>query len=234
MRSYRGSTLLIASAFAVGMASLVGCASEPTIDTSPGTEVSFDGLYKIKGGKADEAWARPDADISQYSKIKLQGVGIQYRPGGDTRRTYSPNTIRDHFALTENQKKRFAELVTTTVREELGKSEQFTLVEESGPDVLLVKGALTDVVSFVPPDPAGRTEIFLSKVGEATLVLEISDSMTDTVLARAVDRRAAEDQMGLTRSNRAMNTSEVRRAVRYWARALRERLDELKVAAEQE
>lgn len=75
-------------------------------------------------------------------------------------------------------------------------------------------GALTDIVSFVPPDLARRTEVFLSKVGEATLVLEISDSMTETVSARAFDRRAAEDQMGLTRSNRAMKTSEVRPAVR--------------------
>ena len=67
-----------------------------------------------------------------------------------------------------------------------------------------------------------------------SLIPTALEIMTETVLARAVDRRAAEDQMGLTRTDRAKNTSEVRRAVSYWARALRERLDELKVAAEQE
>ena len=234
MRGYRSSELFIASMLVFGSLALGGCASEPTIDTGPDAEVSFDGLYKIKGGTADEAWARPDTDISQYSKIMLQGVGIQYRPGGDARKTYSPNSIRDHFELTEKQKERFAALVTTIAREELGRSKQFTLVEEPGPDVLLIQGGLLDVVSYVPPDNIGRGEIYLSRVGEATLVLEISDSMTETVLARAVDRRAAEDQTGLSRSNRASNTSEVRRMIRFWARTLRERLDEFKGAAEKE
>lgn len=232
MCSYRSSRLLLTAVLAVGIISLIGCASEPTIDTSPVAEVSFDGLYKIKGGKSDEAWARPDTDISQYSKIMLQGVGIHYRPGGDARKIYSPNSIRDHFELTEKQKERFAELVTTIAREELGRSKQFTLVDEAGPDVLLIQGGLLDVVSYVPPDNIGRGEIYLSRVGEATLVLEISDSMTETVLARAVDRRMAENQTGLSRSNRVSNTSEVRRMIRFWARTLRERLDEFKGAAE--
>jgi len=65
-----GLTLLIAG--------VAGCAgSTPTIDTSPEAEVTFDGLYPVKGGSADAAWARPGSDISQYSKIMLQGVGIE-------------------------------------------------------------------------------------------------------------------------------------------------------------
>ena len=216
------------------MALIAGCAgSNPTIDTSPEAEVTFDGLHEVKGGRADKAWARPDADIEQYSKIKLQGVGIQYRPGGDTSRHYNPRTVGDHFELTEQQKARLIEIVSESFRKELGKSEYFTLVEESGPDVLLIKGALIDVVSFVPPDSVGNVDIYLSRVGEATLVLEIADSMTGTVLARAVDRRAAEDAArGFSESNRVMNSAEVRRMVNQWARLLRERLDDHKAPAE--
>ena len=57
----------------------------------------------------------------------------------------------------------------------------------------MIRAGLLDVVSFVPPDPVGgRTEIYLSRVGEATLVLEIRESESGATLIRAVDRRAAE------------------------------------------
>ena len=111
--------------------------------------------------------------------------------------------------------------------DELGKSEKYTLVNESGPDVLLVRGALLDVVSYVPPEPIGRGSIYLSRVGEATLVLEVRDSITEAILVRTVDRRAAEAMGGwLQESNRVTNTSEVRRLAKRWASLLRTRLDE--------
>lgn len=219
--------------FVAIVALLGGCAgSTPTIDTSPEAEVTFDGLHEIKGGRANKAWARPDADIAQYSKIRLQGAGIQYRSGGDARKRYNPSTVGKHFEVTEKQKARLVEVVSEAFREELAKSEYFTLVEESGPDVLLIRGALIDVVSFVPPEPIGRAEVFLSRIGEATLVLEISDSMTETVLARAVDRRAAEGAGNFSRSSRGRNASEVRRMVNQWASLLRERLDDYKAPKE--
>ena len=101
------------------------------------------------------------------------------------------------------------------------------MVNESGPDVLLIRGALLDVVSYVPPEPIGRVDIYLRSVGEATLVLEIRDSITDAILVRVVDRKAAEDVGGrLQESNRVTNTAEVRRLAKRWASALRKRLDE--------
>lgn len=198
----------------------------PTIDTSPGAEVTFDGLYPVQGGRADAAWARPDVDISKYSKIMLQGAGIEYRPGGEAGRTWSARSSGGPYEVTKRQKEEFRKIVAEKFLEELGKSEYFTLVNEPGPDVLLIRGAILDVVSYVPPEPVGgRTDIYLSRVGEATLVLEIRDSITEAILARAVDRRAADNMSGFAESNRVTNTAEVRRLVGSWARLLRERLD---------
>lgn len=209
------------------VAILAGCAgANPTVDTSNEAEMTFDGLYPIKGGTADQAWARPGADLSQYSRIMLQGVGIEYRPGGESGRLYHSRTSADHYEISDQQKRRFEALLRESFLEELGKSERFTIVGEPGPNVLLVRGGLLDVVSFVPPEPIGRNEIYLSRVGEATLVLEIRDSVSEAILARAVDRRAAEDLgRGFRESNRVTNTAEVRRMVRTWARLLREHLD---------
>ncbi len=131
--------------------------------------------------------------------------------------------------MTEQQKDRFRNLVGEVFLEELSKSERYTIVNESGPDVLLIRGAILDVVSYVPPNAvSGRVDVYLSAVGEATLVLEIRDSITEAILARAVDRDLAEQTGGIMMgSNRVTNRAEVRRLVRRWAYLLRERLDEL-------
>lgn len=217
--------LFLASVFTLIIA---GCATPPpTVDTSAEAEMTFDGLYPVSNSRADAAWARPDIDLTPYSKIMLQGVGIEYRPGGETGRSLSSRSSGGPFEVTEAQKDGFEALMRETFLEELGKSEHFTIVTEPGPDVLLVRGALLDVVSYVPPETVGRSEVYLSRVGEATLVLELRDSITEAILARAVDRRAAE-QVGDTfiRSNRVSNATEIRRLARTWARLLRERLDE--------
>ena len=206
-----------------------GCAtSTPTIDTGPDAEVTFDGLHEIKGGTADKSWARPDMDLSQYSKIRLQGAGIEYRPGGEAGRTSMARSRGGPYEVTDKQKERLRQVVAEAFLDELGKSEKYTLVNESGPDVLLVRGALLDVVSYVPPEAVGgRVDVYLSSIGEATLVLEVRDSITEAILARAVDRRAAEDMGGMMQeSNRVTNTSEVRRLAKRWASLLRTRLDE--------
>lgn len=196
------------------------------IDTSDDAQVTYDGLYPVTGGSADAAWARPGVDLSEYSKIKLQGVGIEYRPGGETGRLYYSRATEDYYAITETQKKAFEALVTEAFLKELGQSAHFTIVDEVGPEVLLVRGGLLDVVSYVPPEPVGGSEIFLSRVGEATLVLELRDSVSDAIIARAVDRRAAENKArGFSRSNSVSNAAELRRMVNTWARLLRERLD---------
>lgn len=220
--------------FVIAIFTLAGCAStSPTLDKSPEAEVTFDGLYPVKDSRADAAWAREGVDLSQYSKIMLQGVGVEYRPGGEAGRTYRARADGGPFEVTERQKKAFEKTIWEEFREELAESEHFTLVDEAGPDVLLIRGGLLDVVSYVPPDLGGaRDRVFLSRVGEATLVLEIRDSITEAIMARAVDRRAAESAFDLQESNRVNNASEVKRLARTWARILRERLDEFGAPAE--
>ena len=92
---------------------------------------------------------------------------------------------------------------------------------------LLINSGLLDVVSRVPPETIGRSNIYISSVGEATLVLEIRDSMSGAIFARAVDRRAAEREAWLMDSNRVTNRAEVRRLARAWGRRLRQGLERL-------
>ena len=101
-------------------------------------------------------------------------------------------------------------------------------MHERGDDVLILQGALLDVVSKVPPDHVGRSEIYLSSVGEATLVIEALDSMSEEVIFRAVERRAAERVGSQPIQSTSVTTwSEVRRLIRRWATTLRKGLDSI-------
>ena len=207
---------------------LVACTTAPpTIQTGPDAELSFDGLHKVDNSQADVAWARPDFDISGYTKIWLVGAGIEYRQVKNRGRTSVDRTRGGPYFIDDKSRAQFEELVGKVFKEELEKIEKFELVDGPGPDVLMIRGGLLDVTSYVPPDPVGgRSVVFLSSVGEATLVLELRDSETGTILARSIDRRAAETIGGtFTRSNSVTNSAEARRLIRYWGTRLREGLD---------
>ncbi len=80
------------------------------------------------------------------------------------------------FPLTDEQKARLQKTLREAFLKELGNVERFEIVTEPGPDVLMIKGAMLDVVSRVPPEP----------LGQATRLIELVDSQSGTVLARAV------------------------------------------------
>ena len=207
---------------------LTGCeTTPPTIQTGPDAELSFDGLHKVDNSKADVAWARPDIDLSGYTKIWPVGAGVEYRQVKNRGRTSMDRTKGGPYFIDDKSRAQFEELVGTVFKEELKKVKKYELVDGPGPDVLMIRGGLLNVTSMVPPEPiGGRSTVFLSSVGDATLVLELRDSETGTILARSVDRRAAEAIGGtFQRSNSVTNSAEVRRLIKFWAVRLREGLD---------
>lgn len=200
---------------------LVGCTTTPVATN----QMSHDGLVKMERSGFDQVWVKQGYDLSPYKRIKLEGVGIEYRPVKCTSAA-ARRASTDAFCLDDRQKQRLQDIMKEAFTEELGKSTRFKLTNETGPDVLLIRGALLDVVSYVPPDLIGRGDIFLSSVGEATLVFEIRDSASNAILARVADRRAAESATTMPeRSNRVTNAYDVERAARAWASILRNRLD---------
>ncbi len=201
------------------------CATNPTIDTSAEAELSFDGLYPVKGARVSKAWARQDVDLSIYNKIMLEGAGIHYRPVKNVSATRAASSRASEFPISESTKERLEAVLREGFLAELSKTDRFEFVSEPGPDVLLIRGALIDVVSRVPPQRAGRSDVYLSSVGEATLVLELIDSQSEAVLIRSVDRRAAETIGVATSSNSVSNSAEIRRLAGRWGRSLREGLE---------
>jgi hypothetical protein len=212
----------------VSIISLAACTTTPSVQVGAEAEISFDGLHRVDNSKMKYAWVKPDLDLSGYNKLRLVAAGVEYRSVKPATRSSRANSTRDDFPMDAGQRARLEAAVREVFLEELGKSQHFTIVDDEGPDVLEVTGALLDVVSAIPPDTIGRGDYYLSKLGEATLVLEFRDSQSEEILARTVDRRAVEPVF-VQRSARPFNTAEVKRELRRWATTLTERLDALHV-----
>lgn len=210
---------------------ITGCAGTPQFSEDPDA-VTHDGLVRIDRTVMDAVWARPGVDLSGVTKIHFHSLGVEYRnvsgPYSGRAGTGSPRrtTSQSEFQLDEATRALFEEEIGAAFLEEFQRSTVFEIVEEAGPDVLDVHVGLLDVVSRVPPDTVGRSRVFIDRVGEATLVLEVRDSVSHTTLARAVDRRAAESMTAME-SSPPRNRAEVRRLGRRWGQILRDGLEKM-------
>lgn len=206
---------------------IVGCTTTaPSIDTSADAEMSFDGLMPVKNGTFARAWVDPDIDITRYSKILPGEAKFEFRAVRPVPGTSSRSSSRNEFPISEQNQQKLIDTVNEIFNEELGKSKYFTLTDKPGPDVLIIEGAMLDIVSRVPPERAGRSDIFLSRVGEATLVLQLVDSESLETIYRAAERRAAETAGGRAiNANTVTTWAEVKRLARRWATKLRSGLD---------
>jgi hypothetical protein len=205
---------------------LASCASEPTMQSGPDAEVSFDGLTRVDNTKMRNVWVKSGLDLSPYTKVKLVGAGIEYRSVKPASRSSRLNAGRSEFPLNATQKSKLEIMVREVFLEELAKNTYYEVVTEDGADVLSLTGALLDIVSNIPPDPIGRGGVYLSEFGAATLVTELRDSQSGEIFVRSIDRQNAESAF-MREATRGMNMSEVKLAVRHWARALTAGLDKL-------
>ena len=200
-------------------AGLIACETiPPAIQSGPDAEVTFDGLVRVDNSRMDVAWVRPGIDLSSYNQIMLVGAGIKYRSVREVNRLALSRA--SEFPLDAEQRERIEASVREVFNEELAKIDTFQVVQQAGPNTLALTGALIDVVSFVPPERAGRVDYYLSTLGAATLVLELSDSQSNQILARAVDGRAI-DVVFVTEASRVSNTFEFEREMDAWADDIR-------------
>jgi hypothetical protein len=197
-----------------------------------------DDLVQEKG-PWEGTYIHPDADISKYDKLYMWSSLFQFREGGSTSAGTTMKMMSGidsgPFAISDDSKEKFKEIVSEAVVNELGRSKMFEVTDTVGPGTLLVRGAVLDIVSYVPPNLSGGG-IHLSSVGEATMVFELIDAETGVIQARVAERRFIQPQSRMNQVNPApVNSATVWNDVEQWARdqarVLKKELDKAKKKA---
>jgi Protein of unknown function (DUF3313) len=188
---------------------------------SPSGELSYDGLQRRDSKVFEHLWVRKYFDVRSYHQIIFKSPHIEYRPV--MKDSGEPGADSGGFPLTQRQKDSLHDILDAAFRSELAKSKSFKLTTEPGPDVLIIRGDLLDVVSFVPPSESGKGELLkIADIGEATLVMELYDSLSDSIMVRAIERVSATHDANAPPTTAA---EAVQRTATRWASLLRERLD---------
>jgi hypothetical protein len=221
--------LIILFSIVLGMVSLTSVAKKKT--EIP--EYTVEGLKLVPDTK-DIAlvWAEPGADLSQYDRVYLVEPYVAFKKNWqrDQNRGAMKVKTSDMERIKTNVKELFMEVFT----EEL-ENAGYNLANERAEDVLIVKPAIIDL-NVNAPDirTSGRTNTFTSSAGSMTLYMELYDSETDDLLAKALDPTADRDSGFMQWQTGPANRAAAKRMMRPWAEALRKGLDKSREVTRQE
>ncbi len=191
-------------------------------------------LVKVDGAFR-ETFVMPGINFGDFNKVYFWEAQFEYRDVGPARKTRSTmlSTHKREFGISEEDRQKFEEIIGEAFEKEISKAKQFTLVEnidDIDTATLILRGALIDIISNVPPEMVGRADVYLSSVGAATFVMEFIDARTGSVVALVAERRAMEtlnsrSGMATVPANSASVMGDIRRWSGDLARRLRTRLD---------
>ena len=206
-----------------------GCAATPppTLQTGPDAEVTVDGLVRVDNAVVPVAYRKPDMDLTPYTRFMLDPVEVAYQKDPGNRRRSGVAGADDNFALSPSQMETLKGMFREAVVEALTKDDGYELTTEPGPDVLRITASLVDLVVRVPTQREGRQDIYTRSYGLVTVILELHDSQSGEILARAGDRRdpTRDTSAGLAEVSPTFVRSDTRRLFQHWADLLRKRLD---------
>ena len=184
-------------------------------DKTPDT---WDGLVEVKSKKLDTAYLAPGADFRPYTKLLVDPTQAAFRKDWmknmNNRRDLS-RKVDDEMAMDilEAARTNFADVFG----EAFGKA-GYTIVTAPGADVLRISPSVTNLYVNAPDlMTTGRSTTYSANAGEATMILELRDSITGAMLGRVVDRRETRESIGLQQANRVTNTSDFRALFKTWA-----------------
>lgn len=209
---------------------LAGCST-----TSSWPPVTDDGLVRVdhKRSRANAIYILEEADFTGYQRIQLDEPSIAFRKywKQDINSSRTLNRISD--ADMEKMIAKGKELLIEQFTKELEKG-GYAVVSESGLDVLKVKPSLVDLDVYAPdPDNMANTwtRTYTRGAGEATLNLELYDSVSGQLLGRVIDRKIDDDATYMSRIPRSQTTNiaDARMAFASWARMLVKGLGEAKL-----
>lgn len=188
-------------------------------------ETTWDGLVVVEDAELAAAYINPSADFSVFQRVAILEPLVAFRSNWqrDQNRSRSRNIRASDI---ERIKEDVAALFKTEFEERL-EAAGYDIVNIADDDVLILRPAIIDldIAAAEVRGDSGRSRTYTTSASAATLYIELFDSLSNDLLGRAIDRRAAGRGGFATRSNRVTNRADARRVFAVWADTLIEFLD---------
>jgi hypothetical protein len=190
------------------------CANAPS-------KPSKDGLQPFALSQFDEVYRRPDVDFGRWRTLYVEAPQIAYDRGsrGDTRYRDS-----EDYELDERELKQVHEKLVQAIEAEWGRVHGWKLVDEPGPDTLVLQTRLSDFYLYAPlrDDYPGRRRTYTRE--SSRFVLEARLFASDgELLLESRDRRVTGQRDGrqLSLSSSVFFWGQLSRDFQRWAGQLR-------------
>jgi hypothetical protein len=194
-------------------------------------EVTVDGLHRLSDTELAIVYAKPGADLSQYNRVFLADAYVAFKKNWK-RDQNTGGRLKVTTSDMEKMKTGLAALFKEVFTETLVEG-GYEMATERADDVLIIKPAIINL-DVVAPDTTsasmGRSRTYSESTGEMTLYLELFDSVTDDLLAKALDRQFDRETGYFQWQTSVTNRAAANRILKQWANVLKEGLDEARSA----
>jgi hypothetical protein len=174
------------------------------------TTTTVDRYVKVPESRVDSAYVKSGTDFSRFRKLKAAPLEIYYAEGQAAPESQDLARLRQTF--------REAFLA------QIG--DDYPIVDEPGPDVLGVRASVVDLEmsADVGDLPIRGRAAQLVAAGHLSFFMELTDSQTGEVLARAGDEE--KDVEPVVAYEEQRDWDRVQKAAEHWAQLFRDFLDE--------
>ena len=211
-----------------GAISALGVSAE-LLAKQPVPQVTPEGLHLQKSKDARLVYVKPGATFDKYNRVAILETHVEFSK--NWQRQYNANVTGLQGRITNDDMDRMKANVAAEFKkvftEELQKNGGYQVVDQAGPDVLILRPAIINLQVTAPDLMRSdvRTTVVRS-AGQMTLHLELWDSATNTILARIMDPQEDESFGGMgRRASRVTNKAAMDDILRDWAGKLRKHLD---------
>ena len=183
----------------------------------------WDGLVPKYNDKLENVWVRPNVRFKAYKRIRLPPVEVTFaKDWSPDRGTRSPTNEE-----IQNIRSGLAQMFHKEFAKHLARG-GYVITDSNGDDVLIVQAALANL--YVNGPQASNSDLARAQTmttGRVSVVMQLSDSVTQQLLARVVDTQYGDERGNLSWSSAVADSDEARRIIDGWAYALRLGLDKV-------
>jgi hypothetical protein len=193
----------------------------------PPTE--WDGLQKVDAKRFDLAYLLPGADFRTYTKVMIDPTEAAFRK--NWQKDFNSGNRSLDMRISDDEAREMLQAVQTSFHEiitQAYKDAGYQVVTTPGPDVMRLKTGVFNIDVDAPDQmTASRSRTYSSEAGQASLIVEVRDSMSGAVLARGIDSRNIGDGFTVRRT-RVSNRADFEREFKNWAKMSIDGLETLK------